>query len=194
MSKLALRVIVLGVVIALLGVGSFAIAGGSSKNFRGSPLNGFQENPDVSTPANGRFEATLSNDGKRLAYTLRYDRIDGGGVTQAHIHFAKRTVNGGIVLWLCSNLPSPPTPPGTQACPTPSGTVTGVLDEGDVAGVAAQGIPAGQAGFDEIIDAMRAGRAYANVHSTQSPSGEIRAQINDRGNRGKDDHGDDDDD
>jgi hypothetical protein len=32
---------------------------------------------------------------------------------------------------------------------------------------------------------MRAGRAYANVHSTQSPTGEIRAQINDRGERGR---------
>ncbi len=186
MSKLALRVTGLAVVIALLGAGSYAIAGSSSKHFAGNPLNGFEENPDVSTLADGRFEATLSNDGTKLAYRLSYSNIEGGSVTQAHIHFAKRAVNGGIVLWLCSNLAPPGnTPPGTQACPTPSGTITGELDKDDVIAIAAQGIPAGQAGFDEVVAAMRAGRAYANVHSTQSPGGEIRAQLNDHGNRGR---------
>ena len=191
MSKLALRVFGLGVVIALLGAGSYAIAGGNTKHFTGSPLNGFEENPDVSTLANGRFEARLSDDGTKLTYELSYSNIQGGAVQQAHIHFAKPAVNGGIVLWLCSNL-NPPgsTPPGTQACPTPSGTITGELDKDDVIAQAAQGIPAGQAGFDEVVAAMRAGRAYANVHSAQSPAGEIRAQINDNRGRG---HGGDDD-
>jgi len=31
--------------------------------------------------------------------------------------------------------------------------------------------------LDEVIDAIRAGLAYANVHSTQSPGGEIRGQL-----------------
>ena len=142
MSKLALRVVGLGVVIALLGVGSYAIAGSNTKNFSGIPLNGFEENPDVSTPANGSFEARLSDDGTKLTYRLTYANIGGGRVLQAHIHFAKRAVNGNIVLWLCSNL-NPPgnTPPGTQSCPTPSGTITGELDKDDVIAVPSQGIP-----------------------------------------------------
>lgn len=185
MSKLALRVIGLGVVIALLGVGSYAIAGSSTKNFTGNPLNGFEENPDVSTLAGGKFEATLSDDGTKLAYQLSYGNIEGGNVLQAHIHFAKRAVNGGIVLFLCTNLGNGPVGRTVPACPTPSGTVTGVLDKDDVVAVASQGIPAGQAGFDEVISAMRAGRAYANVHSQSSPTGEIRAQIEDRGERGR---------
>ena len=46
-----------------------------------------------------------------------------------------------------------------------------------VIGPAAQGIAPGE--FEEIVAAIRAGRAYANVHTTKFPGGEIRAQIND---------------
>jgi hypothetical protein len=42
---------------------------------------------------------------------------------------------------------------------------------------AAQGIAAGE--FGELVAALRAGRAYANVHTTKFPPGEIRGQIND---------------
>ena len=40
-----------------------------------------------------------------------------------------------------------------------------------------QGIEAGN--FEELAAALRAGHAYANVHSSKWPGGEIRAQIND---------------
>ena len=46
---------------------------------------------------------------------------------------------------------------------------------------AAQGIAAGQ--WDKIVAAMRAGVAYANVHTTNFPQGEIRGQINDTDQR-----------
>ena len=55
MSKLALRSLVLGAVIALLGVASYAIAGGGTRNFNGDPMVGYEENPDISTVATGEF-------------------------------------------------------------------------------------------------------------------------------------------
>ncbi len=185
MSKVAYRVVFLGAVIALLGVVSFAVAGGGSKNFEGNPLNGYEENPDVSSIASGEFDARLAKDGESIEYELSYSNLE-SAVTQAHIHFGKRAVNGGISMFLCSNLGNGPA--GTQACP-PSGTITGTLDASDVIGPGGQGILAGE--FDEILAAMRAGHTYANVHSATFPGGEIRAQINDHGdNRGRD--GDDD--
>ena len=177
MSKVAYRVVFLGAVIALLGVVSFAVAGGGSKNFEGSPLNGYEENPDVSSTGSGEFEARLDKDGASIEYELSYSNLE-STVTQAHIHFGKRAVNGGISMFLCSNLGNGPA--GTQACPQ-SGTITGTLDAADVIGPSGQGIAAGE--FDEILAAMRAGHTYANVHSTTFPGGEIRAQINDRGDR-----------
>jgi hypothetical protein len=178
MGKLALRGLVLAAVIALLGVGSYAIAGGGTKNFSGSPMSGYEENPDVSTVASGSFEARLSEDGTTLAYELSYSGLE-GTVTQAHIHFGKAAVNGGISIWLCetaTNLsPSASTPTCLQ-----EGTVTGEVTAAEVVGPAGQGIAAGE--FAEILAALRAGHAYANVHSSKFGGGEIRAQINQRGN------------
>jgi hypothetical protein len=181
MSRLALRLIAVAGLIALLGVGSYAIAGGGTNNFKGDPMLGYAENPDVSTTAAGSFEAKLSSDGDSLHYVLSYSGLE-GAVTQAHVHFGKTAVNGGISYFLCGTAASPG-PAGTPACPTPGGTVEGDIDAADVIGPTGQGIEPGA--FGEILAAMRAGHAYANVHSTKWPGGEIRAQLNDRGeNRG----------
>ena len=56
-------------------------------------------------------------------------------------------------------------------------------------GPTGQGIEVGNLG--EILAAMRAGHAYANVHSSKWPGGEIRAQLTTRGG-GHHDEGDDD--
>ena len=48
-------------------------------------------------------------------------------------------------------------------------------DHSDVVGPANRGIAAGQMG--SVIDAIRAGAAYGNVHSTMFPSGETRGQL-----------------
>jgi hypothetical protein len=183
MSRLALRAVAVAGVIALLGVGSYAIAGGGSKNFRAHPLNGYEENPDISTVATGSFSAHLSSDGTALRYRLSYSGLE-GDVTQAHVHFAKYGVNGGISFWLCGTGVAAG-PAGTPACPAPGGTVEDEITAADVVGPAGQGIEA--TNLEEILAAMRAGHAYANVHSTKWPGGEIRAQINDRGRGDKGD-------
>jgi hypothetical protein len=183
MSRVALRVVAVAAVIALLGVGSYAIAGGGSKNFRGSPLNGYEENPDVSTVATGSFDARLSDDGTSLRYRLSYSGLE-GAVTQSHVHFGKYGVNGGISYWLCGTAAAPG-PAGTPACPAPGGELEDEITAADVVGPLGQGIE--PMNLEEILAAMRAGHAYANVHSTKWPGGEIRAQLND--NRGK--HGGD---
>ena len=87
MSKLALRGLVLATVIALLGVASYAIAGGGTRNFNGNPMTGYEETPaSISTVATGEFTARLSDDGNSLHYKLTYSGLE-GAVTQAHVHF-----------------------------------------------------------------------------------------------------------
>lgn len=189
MSRLALRVVALAGVIALLGVGSYAVAGSGSKHFRGTPMNGYEENPDVSTVASGSFRAELSDDGSSVAYTLSYSGLE-GTVTQAHIHFGKPAVNGGISMWLCETAGTQSPSASTPTCPQ-SGTVTGVLTALEVVGPAGQGIAAGE--FAEILAAMRAGATYANVHSSKFGGGEVRAQIENRGGGGGFLGGEDDD-
>lgn len=139
----------------------------------GTRLVGYEEVPAISTGAGGRFHARISNDNSAIAYELSYSDLE-GDVLQAHIHFAQEEVNGGVVLFLCSNLGNGPA--GTPLCPDPPATVEGVLEAADVVGGAAvQGIAAGE--FGEVIRAMRAGKTYVNVHSSLYTGGEIRGQL-----------------
>jgi len=149
-------------------------------------LTGYEEVPPVSTQASGEFEARISHDEGQIEYELSYSGLQ-GTVSQAHIHFAQRAVNGSIVLWLCQTAGTPA--PAAVAALTPqcpqSGKVAGVLTAANVvaAGTASQSIVAGE--LAEVIAAIHRGRAYANVHSLPvTPGGEIRGQI--RGSRGGD--------
>jgi len=115
-----------------------------------------------------------------IAFTLTYPDL-GTPVTQAHIHFGKVHVAGGIIVFLCSNLPNPPA--GTQPCPANGGTVTGTLTPASVIGPAAQNLTAGN--FNGFIQALESETAYGNIHTTQFPAGEIRGEI--RRGQGNDD-------
>jgi hypothetical protein len=53
--------------------------------------------------------------------------------------------------------------------------VSGTITAANVIGPAGQGIAATQ--LAELIRAIRAGAAYANVHSSIWPGGEIRGQL-----------------
>jgi hypothetical protein len=147
-------------------------------------LVGYQEVPSVSTVANGQFHARISNDESEIQYELSYSDLE-GAVQQSHIHIGQPGVNGGISVFLCSNLGNGPV--GTQPCPTPPATITGTIRAADVspnipATLAArtQGINIGE--LAELVRAMRAGATYVNVHSDRWPGGEIRSQID--GNSG----------
>ena len=154
-----------------VGLMSLVFAQSGSKNLRDT-LTGYEEVPAISTSAFGSFHARISNDESSIQYELNYSALE-GAVRQAHIHFGQPGVNGGISVFLCTNLGNGPV--GTQACPAGPATVSGTITAADVIGPADQGIAAGQ--FAELIAAIRAGRAYANVHSSLWPLGEIRAQL-----------------
>jgi hypothetical protein len=181
------------VLAAAAAVGTVAVAGGG-KQVR-EDLTGYQEVPAISTEGNGTFKASIDRNGQQISYRLTYADLE-GDVQQAHIHIGQEGVNGQIVAFLCSNLPNPPA--GTPACPPAPGTVEGTIEPADVQNTtnpppptAGQGIEAGA--FDELVDAIKAGATYANVHSTKWPGGEIRAQLedDDRGDDGGDDRDDD---
>ena len=134
-------------------------------------LTGYEEVSAVSTTGRGTFHAAINSERTEIAFKLQYSDIE-GTTQQSHIHFGARGTNGGISVFLCTNLGNGPA--GTQPCPQ-QGTVEGVIDAQDVIGPAGQGIEPGA--WEELLAAMRAGRTYVNVHSTKWPGGEIRSQI-----------------
>ena len=123
----------------------------------------------VSTTGVGRLTLRIRDDG--IHFRLRYERMEGGTVVAAHIHFAQRHVGGGIIADLCGGNEDP--------C---DGDISGVIMPGEIKGPAEQGIPVGAPGYPEAVKAIRVGATYANVHTTPSfPEGEIRGQIGGRG-------------
>lgn len=165
-------------VIALVSAASIVLAQGGFKRIS-EFLTGWEEVPSVSTTGNGTFNARISNDESRIDWELSYSDLE-GAIQQAHIHIGNVGVNGGISVFLCTNLGNGPA--GTQPCPAPPATISGTILAADVS----PNIPATQAArnqglntgeIDELIRAMRAGATYVNVHSTTWPGGEIRSQI-----------------
>jgi hypothetical protein len=83
----------------------------------------------------GRFTATLLDD--RIEFTLSYEvASEANDATQAHLHIANPGNNGGIVVFLCSNLDNTPEGATQRECPASPGEVDGDIVAGDVLPVA----------------------------------------------------------
>lgn len=137
-------------------------------------LKGFEEVPAVSTPASGSFAAKINWHDRTIVYRLKYSRLR-GDVLQAHMHFGARGTNGGVGVFLCqTDLQTDPAGLAPR-CPQ-SGQIRGVITASNVIGPRAQGISTGE--FAELVDALRNGLVYVNVHTTRHEGGELRGQIN----------------
>ena len=145
-------------------------------------LADFGEVPPQLTGGTGTFHGKLSPDRTRIDFTLTYTGMTAGPLF-AHIHFAPRGVNGGIVVFFCSgpvttatvNGGTPVKPCPDSGAPAHSGTVTGFWTAADVQAVAGQNVSAGN--FAGLLRFLRAGLGYCNVHTPAHPGGEIRGQV-----------------
>jgi hypothetical protein len=160
-------------------------------------LTGFQEvggrgageTGAILSTGKATLKLTLDKTAQTLSYTLTYSGLT--NVLQSHIHFGKKHVAGGIMVFFCSNLGNGPA--GTPACPDDTSgevTVTGTVTAAGVVGPTAQNVAAGD--FAGVVAALASDTAYANIHTKQFPAGEIRGQIqaerrrNDNDGDGKD--------
>lgn len=191
--KTWLAVVSLGVA---AGFGISAVAdddhnGDRQKRAFRAQLAGLNEVPSVSTEASGQFYAVVNQDGESFTYWLTYSGL-GFDAAQSHIHFGQHHTNGGISVWLCqSSINQAPVSvrDRVDTCPLRATTtpISKTITAAEVVGPGGQGITAGD--FAELLAAMRAGAAYANVHSGVAgttnppvptvgfPGGEIRGQI-----------------
>ena len=177
--------IVAGLIVGGLAASSFALAGdnplrapkfGHGTKFS-AKLISYQETPlTLSTAGFGDFRAKLVND-TTLHYVLRYSGLEGGNVLFAHVHIGQRGTTGGVMFFLCGG-------GGKPACPNSPGQAEGDVTAANVVGPLGQGVAPGE--FAEAIRAMRAGYAYANVHTATYQTGEIRGQINSHSGENRD--------
>ena len=171
--------------VVLLGGVAHADGGGANTEEFSARLNGFNVTGGLPTAANpgaetgailtdgtGTVQFDLDKKAQTATYTLTYSGLT-SPVLQAHIHFGKVHTPGGIMVFFCTNLGNGP--PGTPACPASGGTVTGTWMPSSVVAIPGQNVTAGD--FVALTDALASNTAYANVHSTNFPGGEIRGQV-----------------
>ena len=174
--------LVLSLVVASLAIGaSQGPKHHSKKSQFQTDMIGHNEVPAVHTKASGHITLKIADDEKSISYALTYSSLNSAPLF-SHVHVGQRNVNGGVSFFLCGGGGKPACPAEAKATP-----VTGTVVAADVAGLGTQGMPAGDLGA--VIQEIREGFAYANLHTQTSPGGEIRGQL------GKSKHhGDDDDD
>jgi hypothetical protein len=156
MRKVLSRILIC-LVTVMFATMAFAAAKGS---FR-AKLTGSEVAPPVKTGAKGETVFHLSKDGKELNYKLTVKDIE--NVSAAHIHMGGKGKNGPPVA-------------GLFAGPKKEGKFKGVLAEGTITEKELMGALAGKSVHD-LIEMIKAGDAYVNVHTDAYPDGEIRGQI-----------------
>jgi hypothetical protein len=173
-----IRATLTGVLIASAALTAPAMGSPGTQEFR-AVLVGFNETGALNaetgavlSPGTGTLDLKLDLNSQTLTFTLKFQNLS-APVTQAHIHFGKVHTPGGVMVFFCSNLATAPA--GTQPCPANGGTVTGTLSAANVQAIAGQNVPAGD--FTAVEEALLSDTAYANVHTTAFPAGEIRGQV-----------------
>ena len=165
MRKVLLAGLLALVAAALIVTVALAHGGKGEGKRLAAKLDSYQEVPTLSTTGHGKFKAKVRGD--TIEYRLSYADLT-SPVKFAHIHLGRPAVNGGVIAFLCGG-------GGKPACPA-SGEVTGTIVAADVMGLPDQGLAAKD--FAAFVRALKAGATYANVHTDNFPSGEIRGQIN----------------
>jgi len=160
------------------------VVGGNGDFNLGTHMTGDEEvclTCTTSTPADSRAQGEaifrVSADGSTVDFRLIASNID--NIIMSHIHCGAAGTNGPIRMWLYPGTPGPTGAPG----PSGTGPHNGVLASGTFSPtgvVCPDGTP--------LLNAMRAGLTYVNVHTNDGvdgpntgpgdfPGGEIRGQL-----------------
>src|SRR5262245_21400517 len=153
--------------IAALAAGLLVAAAAYSETERFSArLVGVNEVPPINTDGRANFQMAIGPGA--ITFSLTFSGLS-SPLAVAHTHFGVPKVNGGVMIFLCGG-------GGQPACPaTTSGTITGTITAANVVGPTTQGVAAGD--LNTALELLRDGFSYANMHTTNFPSGEIRGQV-----------------
>ena len=154
--------------LAALALANPVLADDDDNDGRGfqARLTGDQEVPPVETRTRGRAHFTVNRGLTEIRFFVKVrvkdDDVGLLGFAGAHIHCAPAGENGPVVAFLAGDVPG-----GLIGKVEFGGTLT---DDNIVN-------PACGVDIAELVDAMRDGDTYVNVHSLMNQSGEVRGQI-----------------
>ena len=127
-------------------------------------LTGSQQNPPVTTTGLGAGTLELSSDRRKLRFKFYFKNLTspvqepGPGVDYAHFHLAPAGSNGPVVHPLSQDI--------RLSVNRLSGEAKGVWSSKDEEPLTR-----------ELVQALKRGDIYINIHTATYPNGEIRGQV-----------------
>ncbi len=142
-------------------------------------LVGKNETPAVDTSAQGQATFEVSPDGTSIKFTLNVN--DPAAVTMAHIHLGEPGQAGKPVAPLypakmSSMSSTSPEKSGTSSDDKMAMGGMTCIAQGTITSASLVGPLKGKT-IQDLLDDIRAGKAYVNVHTKAHPDGDIRGPI-----------------
>lgn len=158
-------------ILTLTMMGNSAVAATASsgtKHIFEATLSGRNEVPPIVSNTTGHLKVTIPNGEGSLDYILTVN--NGRQITAAHLHCGAEGQNGSVVVDLYKNKTS-----------SYSANSNGVLSQGVINRssivTTSQNCPQRIDTVEHLVQSMRDGNIYVNVHTTAHPDGEIRGQL-----------------
>ena len=162
MTKWTLGIVIAtAFVVGTISMATMAIADDDDNNEFSAKLKGSNEVGPVVTDTTGNAEFKVNKAETKLKYSLTVKK--GVEIKVAHIHCAPAGVNGGVILWLLDTGMVGPLDGKLKFAAT--------LTDDKIVN------PACGDTISKIVDSMKMGNTYVNVHSDDNPGGEVRGQI-----------------
>lgn len=152
--------------VSITGISTLTFAQQQQQQKFTAKLMGSEEVPPKSnTKATGNAEFLPSANGTMIDYSVNITNID--NVTIAHIHAGKTGENGPILVRLFKS-----------ATPYVFRVIGGsyLLAQGNLTSSDLQGLLDSKK-ISDLVNIMKNGQLYVNVHTDQNTNGEIRGQI-----------------
>jgi hypothetical protein len=153
----------------LAGIGCLGLASpAAATGFFSANLSDAENVPPFMSPTDARGRITIRSF-RSLRYNLHVSNLL--NAFAAHIHCGEVGEAGpiGVTLFQMSAFQDPPLPDSAI-------TLNGTLAHGKIE-APDPGNACGWIDLDDVVDALRSGDTYVNIHTLQSPPGEIRGQI-----------------
>jgi hypothetical protein len=138
---------------ALLGCEDDPTGPAEARNFSVT-MTGAKEVPSRTPAGTGTATFTLDAAETTLTYSISVQNMT-TAISAAHIHLGNASVAGSIIVALTT--------------PVNNSTVTGTINSTTVLGLGLS--------WESLLDLIRNGDTYVNVHTTMWPGGETRGQI-----------------
>jgi len=162
MTKWTLGIVIAtAFVVGTISMATMAIADDDDNNEFSAKLKGSNEVPPVVTDTTGNAEFKVNKAETKLKYSLTIKK--GDEIKVAHIHCAPAGMNGPVILWLLDT--------GMVGALDGKVKIAATLTDDKIVDDTCGDT------ISKIVDSMKMGKTYVNVHSTDVPSGEVRGQI-----------------